>query len=91
MSEHDGLIGFAVRKELMGSRVWTMSKWVDRPSMERFLRSPEHRAAITDGGIPRSSFVSALVEVDSDQVPLTWDEAESLLAAAAIHGVRPHE
>lgn len=91
MDEHDGLIGFAVRKELVGARVWTMSAWVDRASMERFAQSPEHRRAVAEGGVARSSFVSAYVDVESEQVPLSWAEAERLLAAAEGSGVSSDE
>lgn len=83
MDEHDGLIGYAVRKELIGSRVWTMSAWVDRDSMERFARSRPHREAIAEGGIPRSSFIVAFSDVEIDRVPLDWSDAERLLEHAS--------
>jgi len=91
MDQHDGLIGYAVRKELVGSRVWTMSAWVDRESMESFAQSPAHREAIARGGIPRSAFVAAFVDVEADRVPLSWAEAERLLRSTSVSGVSSHE
>jgi quinol monooxygenase YgiN len=79
MGEHDGLVGYAVRRELFGSRVWTMSAWVDQASMERFVRSEAHRKAVAQGGIPRSSFIAAFSHVDVERVPITWTDAERLL------------
>ena len=81
MKAHDGLIGYAVRKQLFGPRVWTMSAWIDRESMELFAASPEHRRAIAEGGIAPASFSSAFTYVDVGQVPLSWSQAEQLLEA----------
>lgn len=79
MNQQDGLIGYSVRKQLIGSRVWTMSVWIDRASMERFVYSPAHRKAIVDGGIPRESFVTVTTLVEAVRIPLTWPEAERML------------
>jgi len=79
MDTHDGLIGYSVRRELFGSRVWTMSVWIDQESMERFAQSPTHRSAIRQGGIPRESFLSAYTSLDRKSVPISWPDAERLL------------
>jgi len=79
MSEQDGLVGYSVRKSLFGSRVWTMSVWVDRASVERFVRSPAHAKAMAEGSIQNASFIAAYVQIDTSRVPLTWSEAERML------------
>lgn len=79
MHGQDGLVGYSVRKELLGSRVWTMSVWIDRVSVERFVNSPAHARAMAQGGIPRAPFVAAYTQIDVSRVPLSWREAERLL------------
>lgn len=79
MSEQDGLIGYAVRRELVGSRVWTMSVWINRASMERFVRSAAHRDAMASGSIAENSFMSTTAEIDASRVPPGWTEAERML------------
>ncbi|MEM9347328.1 MAG: antibiotic biosynthesis monooxygenase family protein [Planctomycetota bacterium] len=79
MPEQEGLIGYALRKELVGRRVWTMSAWVDQEALESFLASPEHRAAVRDGGIPRGSVIYAYANWPKDEMPITWKQAEQLL------------
>jgi quinol monooxygenase YgiN len=79
MDTHDGLIGYTVRRELFGRRVWTMSVWIDRASMERFAQSPAHRSAIRQGGVSRESFFSADTYLDRKNVPISWPDAELLL------------
>ena len=91
MDEHDGLIGYAVRRQLLGRRVWTTSVWVDRASMLRFVRSPQHREAISRGGVPRSSIIAAYASVEAARVPLDWREAERLLEPTRQTGAPDHE
>ncbi len=79
MDRHDGLVGYSVRRELLGSRVWTMSVWVDRESIERFVDSPPHARAMMQGGIAPGTFVAFYSWVNADRVPISWSEAERLL------------
>lgn len=79
LSEHDGLIGYSVRRELIGSRVWTMSAWINRESLRSFTSSPAHRTAVQEGGIPREAFLEAYLHIPKNQVPLSWDEAKQQL------------
>lgn len=83
MDAHDGLVGYSVRRQLLGPRVWTMSVWTDRESLEKFLASPAHRAAVRNGGIPGEAVISAYLEVPAGQVPIPWARAKSVLAEAA--------
>lgn len=83
MDAHDGLVGYSVRRQLFGARVWTMSAWTDRQALRRFLASSAHRAAVRDGGIPRESVVYAFLEVPAREVPVTWPRAKAVLAEAS--------
>lgn len=49
VEQNDGLIGFAVRRQLLGTKVWTMSVWRDEASLDAFVNSPMHREAIKKG------------------------------------------
>lgn len=80
MGEHDGLVGYSVRKQLLGSRVWTMSVWIDENALDEFVQSPAHRQAMKDGGIRPGSFVYAQIRCPSDQIPLKWSSAKQILA-----------
>jgi quinol monooxygenase YgiN len=84
MNEHDGLVGYSVRKQLFGRRVWTMSVWLDEASLYQFIDSPAHRAAVAEGGIPRSSFVYLRADLPADQIPLSWDRAKRMMAASQV-------
>ena len=81
LEERDGLIGFMVRKQTFGRRVWTMSVWKDDESLERFLASAEHRRAVRHGGLTRASVRNARARLPAARLPLSWGEATSLLEA----------
>jgi heme-degrading monooxygenase HmoA len=83
MDTHDGLVGYSVRRQVFGSRVWTMSVWTDYGSLGRFVASPAHRSAVRNGGVPREAVISAYREVPAGKLPLSWSEAKSILAEAA--------
>lgn len=70
-----GLIGFAVRRQLVGNRVWTMSVWTDEAALARFLAGPAHREAVRVGGIPAESVSSTTYWLPVEQVPPSWAEA----------------
>ncbi|MBL8962482.1 MAG: antibiotic biosynthesis monooxygenase [Phycisphaeraceae bacterium] len=83
MNQQSGLVGYSVRRELFGSRVWTMSVWVDRGSMTRFVRSTAHHKAMASGSIAAGSFMTAAAPVDASRIPLDWAEAERMLEGRA--------
>lgn len=77
---NDGLVAFSVRRELFGDHIWTMSVWRDDDSLDRFLASPEHVRAVREGGIPRGSVDFVRVALPKALLPLSWPQAERLLA-----------
>ncbi|MEM7602646.1 MAG: antibiotic biosynthesis monooxygenase [Verrucomicrobiota bacterium] len=70
--EHEGLVGYAARKQLIGSKVWTVSVWRDKAALRRFVRSDAHQAAIEGGSISRESVRSAMFEVEPGDLPIPW-------------------
>lgn len=80
LSSTDGLVGYAVQKEIVGRRVWTQSVWTSEEELEEFLRSTAHREAVREGGIPRSTVQSVVVSLPATEVPLAWGRVRELLA-----------
>ncbi len=79
MPTHEGLVGYAVKKQLIGPRVWTMSVWIDIDALHRFIGSSSHRQAVRRGGIPADTVRSVVVEIPASRVPISWKEAKRLL------------
>jgi heme-degrading monooxygenase HmoA len=84
LPEQEGLVGWSVRREILGSRVWTMTVWRDGEAADDFLVSSEHRAAMRESSTVFSATAFARVEWPAAALPPTWDQAESLLASAAV-------
>lgn len=82
LARADGLLGYSLRTQIFGRTVWTMSAWKNRDALQNFLRSRAHRDAVRDGGIPRSSVRSRILEVDAQTFPLPWRRALSLVREA---------
>ena len=73
--DQPGFIGFSKRRELIGNQAWTMTLWSDEASLNAFVRSPAHRAAMRSAGrlLEGASFVRFGRSVAAG--PLKWSEA----------------
>ncbi|MCA8949037.1 MAG: antibiotic biosynthesis monooxygenase [Planctomycetes bacterium] len=90
LTARDGLVGYAVRKQTFGGRIWTMSAWLDERSLDAFLASPAHRRAAREGGVPPRSLRYVRTRLPASALPLDWDAAIALLPRADPGGqVRP--
>jgi heme-degrading monooxygenase HmoA len=71
---NDGFIGFSVRSRVFGNEVWTMTAWRDEASLDAFVASPVHRAAMRSGlsAVARAQFLR--LQVPKETMPLSWDE-----------------
>lgn len=78
-----GLIGYAVRKELFGDEVWTMTVWRSEADRARFVASSDHRAAMAAGGSALKAVRFSRVVVPAGELPLSWDRARLLLDSQA--------
>ena len=47
LSRSDGLVGYALKADLIHKTFWTMSAWNDDAALAAFVRSDVHRAAMT--------------------------------------------
>ena len=77
-----GLIGWSVRRQIIGHEVWTMTVWQDEASRARFVDSPAHRAAIASA-LPMVERVRfARLQLGPGDLPLGWPQALAALDAA---------
>lgn len=79
IEQNDGLIGYSVRRQLLGVEVWTMTVWRDEASLDAFVNSPMHREAIRKG-------MPAVVEAQFHRMrwpisdlPPSWDAMKRVL------------
>ncbi|MEM8955389.1 MAG: antibiotic biosynthesis monooxygenase family protein [Verrucomicrobiota bacterium] len=84
MLRQRGLIGYGLRKEILGDRVWTLSAWEDRESLNQFVRSEAHQRAIDRGGIPAGTVHSVIFEVSAEELPIPWMVVEKMLGEQAV-------
>lgn len=81
-----GLLGYALRKEVLGDRAWTMTAWQDEASMQRFLRGDTHVDAVADASEAVTCMKFQKLSLPAQEVPLSWDRAEALFAAIPCQG-----
>lgn len=70
-----GLVGFSMRREILGDEAWTMSIWTSPEAVEAFVRSDLHLDAMeaASDAIRRTRFRQ--FELPASAVPLSWDDA----------------
>jgi len=85
LPERHGFIGFSKRTELFGSNAWTMTVWSDAASLEAFVDSTPHRAAMQAamGALVDARF--ARVNIDRRELPVSWERALELLENNGRH------
>ncbi len=81
LPSNDGYIGHSVRARVLGNEVWTMTIWRDEASLNDFVGSPTHRAAMRKGLPPviRAKFLR--FEHPTNEVPPTWSDMLKRLEA----------
>jgi quinol monooxygenase YgiN len=79
MRDHPGLLGYAFRFEVFGPRAWTMSAWENQEALDRFVRSPAHRAAMRASAATSQNIRTLSLEVPAHAAPLRWKHALQLL------------
>lgn len=83
MDGQPGLVMFAIRRELFGDQVWTVSAWTSEADRRRFVDATAHRAAMAGSGPALRSLHVQRVVLRRDALPRRWDEVFELLAKAA--------
>lgn len=83
MGNQPGLIGYALRRELLGKKGWTMTAWRDRDSLMGFVYGVAHQDAMDATRKAPTRMVFAQIEVPRGEIPLSWDRALTILAEKA--------
>ena len=79
LANQPGLIGYSLRRELIGDNSWTLTAWVDEDSLRAFIEDVAHQDAIRDarGALMQARFVrTTLSRAD---LPLSWTTALEIL------------
>ncbi|WP_144186637.1 antibiotic biosynthesis monooxygenase family protein [Elioraea rosea] len=79
LKDQPGLIGYSVRRELLGNRTWTMTMWETEADLDRFVLSPAHRAAMASGRAALTGTRFARLERRRGDGPPSWAEALDVL------------
>jgi heme-degrading monooxygenase HmoA len=79
VAEQAGYLGHGVRLKLFGGEAWTMTAWEDQASLNSFVNSTEHRAAMKLGYAAIAEARFAQVTVKRSAVPIPWEQAIALL------------
>ncbi len=77
-----GLVGYSIRREVFGTRVWTMTVWKDQASLMGFVMSPAHKTAIS---VAKNAIISMdfkRFELSRSELPLRWPAVLEMLEKA---------
>lgn len=74
-----GFLGFSKRTRLLGGEAWTMTAWADQASLQAFVTSPAHQAAMATGYAALAEARFARVSLARNALPLDWTTALDLL------------
>lgn len=77
-----GLIGYSLRQELLGNRVWTMTIWQSELDVRRFADTQTHRQAMQSGAAALINLRFARFQRDQRMAAPTWEEAMAALEVA---------
>lgn len=75
LNNNKGYLGGSIRRQVFGSKAWTMTVWLDEESLENFVESRIHARAMREGAnaLEKSNFHR--MRVQWKNLPLTWQEA----------------
>jgi heme-degrading monooxygenase HmoA len=75
LENNKGFLGGSIRRQLFGSRAWTMTVWLDDDALENFIYSDIHDEAIrqSKSALKRANFYRK--EISWKEVPMNWKEA----------------
>jgi len=79
LEENDGYLASAIRKEIFGSRAWTMTIWKNDEALEQFIYSRAHERAMKDGApaVKNSKFYRS--QRTWKELPMAWEVVEKLI------------
>jgi hypothetical protein len=78
-----GLIGYALKADLVHKTFWTASAWTDDAALAGFVRSDTHRTAMMALQPHMGDARIATVTMPGSALPPTWPDIARRLAAAS--------
>ena len=79
LESRPGYLGSAFRFEVLGTKVWTMTAWTNEQSVNDFMFSGPHHAAIGRTFVLVDDGRFARTTIPRDQMPMSWEDAMTLL------------
>lgn len=83
MAAQPGIVAYAIRRELFGTHVWTLTVWDSVDALEGFFRSPAHREAMVRCAPAIERVRSARHALARREVPPSWAQALSIVDGTA--------
>jgi quinol monooxygenase YgiN len=77
----DGLIGYALKADLIHKTFWTASAWRDDAALARFVRSDTHRTAMANLQPHMADAHIETTTMPGSELPPTWPDINRRLAA----------
>ena len=80
LKRSEGLIGYALKADLLHKTFWTMSAWQDRDALTAFVRSDVHRKAMTALQPHMDDPHIKTYDARGSEIPPTWPDLARELA-----------
>ncbi|MGY8905571.1 MAG: antibiotic biosynthesis monooxygenase family protein [Burkholderiales bacterium] len=80
LSGQPGLVGYSVRREILGNQAWTLTVWDAEEARQNFVSSGVHREAIGQSAAAIAAVQFKRITMPRKQVPADWSAALKLLA-----------
>lgn len=74
-----GLLGYSLRQEVFGDRVWTMTVWSSEADLRTFLAGASHRLGVRNGYPATVNVRFVRISRPADLPRLTWPKAVDAL------------
>jgi len=74
-----GLIGYSLRRELLGDNTWTLTAWSNEDSLRAFVEDIPHQDAIRSSASGMTQARFARITVNREELPLSWSKAIEIL------------
>lgn len=81
LSKHSGFVGYSRRKQIFGNEAWTLTVWESEKYLNDFVRSEVHQRAISEGMKALQGVRFARMQIQSEDVPPSWQDAIAVLDA----------
>jgi heme-degrading monooxygenase HmoA len=68
-----GLIGYSIRREIIGNQAWTATIWTDEDALRQFVYSPAHLRAMDAGSLALLDSKFVRIRVPVNALPVSWE------------------